>query len=52
MVRIFHILKKNLNVPTQSYRKEFKKRYQVKWENAYLTVKNAKASRAGLRPIF
>ena len=26
--------------------KKLKKKYQEKWENAYLTVKNARASRA------
>ena len=28
------------------YIKNLKKKYQEKWENAYLIVKNAKASRA------
>ena len=34
------------NVPTQMYIKNLKKKYQEKWENAYLIVKNARASRA------
>ena len=33
-------------MPTQSYSKNLKKKYQEKWENAYLTVKNARASNA------
>ena len=32
------------------YTKKFKKKYQEKWENAYLIVKNARASRP--QPIF
>ena len=28
------------------YIKKFEKKYQEKWENAYLRVKNARASRA------
>ena len=35
-----------VNVPTQMYIKNFEKKYQEKWENAYLTVKNARASGA------
>ena len=31
---------------TQMYIKNLKKKYQEKWENAYLIVKNARASRA------
>ena len=33
------------------YIKNFEKKYQEKWENAYLTVKNARASRALRRAL-
>ena len=40
-----------VNVPTQMYIKNFEKKYQEKWENAYLRVKNARASRALRRAL-
>ena len=36
----------SFTLPTQIYIKHFEEKYQEKWENAYLTVKNARASRA------
>ena len=33
-------------IPPQMYIKKFMKKYQEKWENAYLIVKNATASGA------
>ena len=38
-------------VPTQMYIKILKKMFQEKWENEYLRVKNARASRARLRAL-
>ena len=50
MIRIFHA-EIIVNVPTELYIKNLKKKYQEKWENAYLKVKNARASRALRRTL-
>ena len=47
MSRIFHIENKYFVIyPHKCTLNNLKKKYQEKWENAYLTVKNARASRA------
>ena len=46
MVRILHIERYFVMYPHKMYIKKLKKKYQKKWENAYLIVKNARASRA------
>ena len=45
MARIFHI---EIEIFKNIHLKKLKKKYQKKWENAYLIVKNARASRAQL----
>ena len=46
IARIFHIERYFVIYPHKCTLKKLKKKYQEKWENAYLIVKNARASRA------
>ena len=52
MFRIFHIKNKYFVIyPHKCILNNLKKKYQEKWENAYLRVKNARASRALRRAL-
>ena len=51
IARIFHIERYFVIYPHKCTLKKLKKKYQEKWENAYLIVKNARASRALRRAL-